>query len=321
MADQTKRQQILGCDVGQDSVVIFDSLSRTTRTVDNAPDALQRALTGLAPEPSSNVLVVCEATGGHEATLLSVATGAGLAAHRADPRKACAFIRSLRSHGKSDAIDAQALARYGLERRDKLLLWQPPAPNQQNLRSMVRLRSDLVRDRADYSRRLKAPGNGPDKPHIRATIEALTQRIKAVEDDIDHLVGHDPGLAKICAVIQDIPGCGPKTAITLAALMPELGQINRRQAAALAGLAPHPNQSGKTDAYRRVRGGRRDVKTALFMAAMAARRFHPQLSKHYNNLRAHAKKPIVAIIAIARKLITIINAKIRDACFPKQQLC
>lgn len=321
MADQTKRQQILGCDVGQDSVVIFDSRSGTTRTVDNAPDALRRAFTALTADFYGDVLVVCEATGGHEASLLSVATGAGLAAHRADPRKACAFIRSLRGHGKSDAIDAEALARYGFERRDKLPLWQPPAQNQQSLRSMVRLRSDLVGDRADYRRRLKAPGNGPDKPHIRATIEALTERIEALEADIDRLVDHDAGLAKTRAVIQDIPGCGPKTAITLAALMPELGHINRRQAAALAGLAPHPNQSGKTDAYRRVRGGRRDVKTALFMAAMAARRFHPELSKHYDSLRARAKKPLVALIAIARKLITIINAKIRDACFTKQQLC
>ena len=321
MADRTIPHHVLGCDVGQDSIVIFDSLSATTRSVDNSPAALRRALAELAPQPGDGVLVVCEATGGHEATLLAQAWQAGLAAHRADPRKAHAFIRSLRSQAKTDSIDAQALARYGLERGASLALWQPPSQSQQALKALVRLRSDLVGSRADYTRRLKAPGQGADKPHIRATIEALTQRIQALEADIDRQLERDPGLAQTCAIIQDIPGCGQKTAITLVALMPELGTLNRKQAAALAGLAPHPNQSGKTEAYRRVRGGRRDVKAALFMAAMAARRFNPDLKKHYDKLSAKGKKPIVAIIAIARKLITIINAKIRDALFPEKQLC
>ena len=321
MADQTNHHQVLGCDVGQDSIVIFDSLSAATRSVDNAPAALRRALGDMTSGAVESVLLVCEATGGHETTLMTLAWQAGLAVHRADPRKARAFINSLRSQAKSDAIDAEALARYGLERGDRLPLWQPPAPSRQALQGLVRLRSDLVRCRADYSRRLKAPGQGPDKDHIRATIEALTQRILALEADIDRRCSQDDGIAETCAIIEAIQGCGAKTAITLAVLMPELGQINRRQVAALAGLAPHPNQSGKSDAYRRVRGGRRDVKTALFMAALSASRSHPELKPHYQRLIARGKKPIVATTAIARKLITIINAKVRDAQYPLQQLC
>lgn len=321
MAEQTNSRQVLGCDVGQDSIVIFDSLSAATQAFDNKPAALRRALAALVSQPDQDVLLVCEATGGHETTLLALAWQAGIAAHRADPRKAHAFIRSLRSQAKSDTIDAQALARYGLERGDKLLRWQPPSQSQQALAGLVRLRSDLVRSRADYQRRLKAPGQGPDKAHIKATIAALSQRIQAIETDIDHQIEADPALAQTSQTIQAIKGCGPKTAITLAALMPELGTINRKQAAALAGLAPHPNQSGKSDAYRRVRGGRRDVKTALFMAAMAARQHNPVLSAHYQNLIQRGKKKIVAIIAIARRLITIINARIRDAKIPQNQLC
>ena len=321
MADRTNYRQVLGCDVGQDSIVIFDSLSGTTRSVDNEPAALRRALAELACEPTNGVLLVCEATGGHEITLLNLALQAGLAAHRADPRKARAFINSLRSQGKSDAIDAEALTRYGLERGDRLPLWRPPSQSQQALQGLVRLRADLVDCRADYSRRLKAPGQGPDKDHIRATIEALSQRIVTLEADIDRRLSQDAGLAETRSIIEDIPSCGAKTAITLAVLMPELGQINRRQAAALAGFAPHPNQSGKSDAYRRVRGGRREIKTALFMAALSASRFHPQLKRHYQSLIARGKKPIVAITAIARKLITIINAKVRDARLLQQQLC
>ena len=318
MAEATNPQRVLGCDVGKDTIVIFDSLTGTVQTVDNRTATLKRVVAGL----DDDTLIVCEATGGHEATLLAAATQAGLPAHRADPRKASAFIRSLRSHGKTDVIDAQALARYGLERRSELPLWQPPSAAQNALQSLVRLRADLVRDRADYSRRLKAPGDGPDKAHIRATIEALSDRIAAIQADIDRLVSQDRALATTVTTIQEIPGCGPKTAMTLAAVMPELGHMTRRQAAALAGLAPHPNQSGQTDAYRRVRGGRRDAKTALFMAAMTARRHHPELRSHYDSLRERGKKPIVAVIAIARKLITIINARIRDAFFPPtQKLC
>src|SRR3990170_4130904 len=138
MADRSTPRQVLGCDVGQDSVVICDSASGRRRSVANAPDPLRRALAELVPVPG-DVLLVCEATGGHEATLLSVAWEAGLAAHRADPRKAHNFLRSLRSAGKSDPIDAEGLARYGLERGDRLARWQPPAPDRQALQGLVRL--------------------------------------------------------------------------------------------------------------------------------------------------------------------------------------
>jgi len=122
-------------------------------------------------------------------------------------------------------------------------------------------------------------------------------------------------------VIRAIPGCGRKTAIVLLALMPELGCLNRRQAAALAGYAPHPNDTGMSKGYRRIRGGRPEIKAALFLAAMAASRYHPELSAHYQHLLAQGKAKLVALAAIARKLITIINAKIRDAFSPREQLC
>jgi len=176
MAGRTNYQQILGCDVAKDSVVIFDSLGGTIRTVDNKPKALRQTLAALATGPAAGTLVVCEATGGHEARLLEAALQAGLAAHRADPRKAHSFARSLRSEGKSDSIDARGLAmpgiwaRYGLERGDELPLWQPPTPAQQALRQLVRLRVDLTQARADFCRRLEAPDSGrPARDPTNAT--------------------------------------------------------------------------------------------------------------------------------------------------------
>lgn len=144
--------------------------------------------------------------------------------------------------------------------------------------------------------------------------DAATHQITGIEADITTLIDRDPAIAEVVAIIAAIPG--PVTAVTVAALMPELGMMTGRQAASLAGLAPHPHQSGQRDGYRRVRGGRPEVKRALFMAALAARNHNRTLKTVYQRLIANGKKPIVAITALMRKLITIINARIRDARRP-----
>lgn len=109
-----------------------------------------------------------------------------------------------------------------------------------------------------------------------------------------------------------VPGIGKQTAYTLLALMPELGALTRRKAASLAGCAPHPRDSGKSVGYRATIGGRQHVRRALFMAAMAARNWHPDLKAFYETLIQNGKKPMVALVAVMRKLIVILNAKIRD---------
>ena len=114
------------------------------------------------------------------------------------------------------------------------------------------------------------------------------------------------------AVLRSIAGIGATTAAALLGLMPELGACNRKQAAALAGLAPHPRQSGTSDAYRAVRGGRPEVKRVLFMAALSATKHNDRLRDAYRRLRNNGKKPMVALIAVMRKIIVIANAKLRD---------
>ena len=137
--------------------------------------------------------------------------------------------------------------------------------------------------------------------------------------DIRQLIERDPATATVVAIIKAIPGCGYLTAVTVAALMPEIGSMSGRQAASLAGLAPHPHQSGQRDGYRRTRGGRPEVKRALFMAAMAARNHNPALRAVYERLIHNGKKPLVAITALMRKLITIINARVRDSLYASAQ--
>lgn len=308
-SDVIPQRHVIGCDVGKASITVFDTATGRTSAVANHAETL----IAFAESLPRDCLVVCEATGGFEATLLTATVAAGVPAHRADARKVKAFIRSLGRLGKSDTIDARGLARYGQERHAVLARWQPAAATLDDLRTLVRLRTDLVKHRTALSNHISAPGGNIAKTRLMALRDAVTHQIAGIETDIRDLIDRNPHTAQVVAIIEDIPGCGPVTAATLAALMPELGTMTGRQAASLAGLAPHPHQSGQRDGYRRTRGGRPELKRALFMAAMAARSHNPTLKAVYQRLVANGKKPLVALTALMRKLITIVNARVRDA--------
>jgi transposase len=310
--------RFIGCDVGKTALVFAASGETSTKTIPNAKDAILEFISKL----DTNCLVVCEATGGHEALLLSCLAAADIPAHRADARKVKAFIRSYGVLGKTDNIDAKQLALYASERHNQLALWQEPNRNAQDLQSLILTRQDLVADHVAWNNRLKAQGtvNGAiaAAPRIKAMLTAIKAQIAAIERDIAATIKASKHLTKTLDVLSTIKGVGITTAATIIALMPELGTMDRRQAAALAGLAPHPKQSGATNAYRRTKGGRPNVKKAIFMAAMSASKHNPQLKPVYQRLINAGKKPIVALTAIMRKLIVIANAKIRDLIKTKQ---
>jgi transposase len=303
----TPAVRFIGCDVGKTAIVVFDSGSGQTRTIANQPDALAR----FAGELDSTCLVACEATGGYEAALLEALLDAAVPAHRADARKVKAFIRSFGILGKTDAIDARALARYAQERQAKLPRWRAPDPDRTVLQALVLTRRDLVQQQLAFSNRRLAPGAQHVHPYIDDLLACLARQIKAIELRIEAILQASHPLKRAAAILTSIPGIGPRTAAALIALMPELGSLNRGQAAALAGLAPHPRQSGNSDAYRPTTGGRPEIKRILFMAALAAARHHPQLRPFFLKLTNNGKKPIVAITALMRKLIVIANAKLR----------
>lgn len=302
-------QRFIGCDVGQNEIAVFDSTTGRGRMIRNTPDVLQ----AFAGTLDATCLVVCEATGGHEAALLAAVSQAGHAAHRADARKVHAFIRSFGTLAKTDAIDAQALARYGQERHARLVRWQPRDEQRVHLQSLVALRADLVRDRTAWRNRHTAPTTQPVKALLLPVLAALDAQIEAVGHEIDATIKASQPLHRARQVLQSVTGIGAVTAAALLALMPELGQLDRRQAAALAGLAPHPNQSGTANRYRRTRGGRPEVKRALFMAAMVAAKHNAKLTALYQRMIAAGKKPLVALTALMRKLVIICNARLRDS--------
>lgn len=300
--------RFIGCDVGKASITVFDTASGRARDVPNRAPDLRR----LAASLGADCLVVCEATGGYEARLLAAMLQAGVPAHRGDARKIKAFVRSFGTLGKSDAIDAQALALYGAERHATLTRWQRPDPVLEELHTLVLTRVDLVRMRQAQRNRLASPGAALVAGALRAVARALDQQIRALEARMAELVRRHVGLARQAAVLRSIRGIGAVTATALLALMPELGRLNGREVASLAGVAPHPHESGQRVGYRRVRGGRADVKRTLFMAALVASRGEGRLAEAYRAMVARGKKPIVAVTAIMRKLIVIANAKLRD---------
>ena len=307
---QSAPQRILGFDVAKDTIALFDSASGQTETMPNRPAAIRRRLAGL----DGADLAVCEPTGGHEAALLQELLAANIPCHRADTLKLKAFIRSFGTLAKTDALDAQALARYGQERWTHLILFELPDADQQALCDLVTRRQQLVEMKVAENNRAKgARIANALKASCRAMLRTLNAQITRIERAIDALVAQSTALTETVARYRELPGIGPRTAQGLAAFMPELGHLSRRQAAALAGVAPHPSDSGTRRGYRSMRGGRPQVRAVLFMAALAAARAKGPLKAFYNRLIQNGKKPIVAIAALMRKIIVILNARQRDA--------
>ena len=299
--------RFVGCDVGKAEVVFFDASTRTRTTVANTPASLKVALAGFG----ADTLVVCEATGGYEAQLLAQCLILGVPVHRADARKVKAFIRSFGTLGKTDAIDAAMLARYGCERHGALMRWQARGIVRDQLQDLVHLRVDFIEERKAYTNRLKAPRTPVIRKIIERHLRAVEKTIDAIEAQINQAIASDAYLTQAAETLRLIPGIGDTTAIGLIALMPELGTLSRKQAAALAGLAPHPNQSGSSDGYRRTKGGRPDVKRMLFMATLVSVRHSTPVSGFYNRLVGAGKTKMVALVAAMRKLVIICNAVLK----------
>jgi transposase len=257
--------------------------------------------------------VVLEATGGYETALLKALCQQNLAVHRATPLQAKHFIRSLGKIAKTDKLDALALARYGFERHETLPLFIEKSPEMQALCDLLMRRDDYISMRKAEVARLKHPRYASMKQDVEKHLAYVNEQIRLIEKQVKTLVNDSSSLKQKMAVLTNVKGIGAQTAFTLLGLMPELGDLTRRQAASLAGCAPHARDSGKMRGYRQVWGGRHNIKTALFMASLSACRSNIELSAFYKRLVLDGKKKMVALGAVMRKLIVILNAKLRDS--------
>lgn len=306
-------QTFVGIDIGKDTVVVaVHGETAAPRSFPNTPRGI-KAVRRRAAQHWPQAFVVLEAPGGYEADLVVALLEQGLAVHRADPRAASFFLRSLGTRAKTDALDAQGLARYGAERHAELACYHLPDATQTQLAALLSRRADLLAMRTAEVNRQQHPRYRPLAASVQAVLAVLQEQLAALEAQVATLLRTTPTLHAKATVLRQVTGIGPQTAQTLLAFLPELGTLTRRAAASLAGCAPHPRDSGLQRGYRRTVGGRALVKRALFMAAMAARTHHPDLRQFYERLCQHGKPPMVALTALMRKLVVILNAKLRDA--------
>lgn len=303
----------IGIDIAKDFFdVALHGMPCSAQRFDNAPEGFTAFCEAFARE-LPEALIVLEATGGYETALLADLCGRRIAVHRVQPLTARHYMRSLRAFGKTDRIDALALARYGAERHDSLPLFVPCARVLEDLRDLHSRRRDLLAMRIAEQQRLKHPRYRNLTQSVETMLNAIKAEISRIEEAMCALVEGSENLRARYKVLTAFPGIGGTTALCLLAEMPELGTLTRRQAASLAGLAPHPSDSGNHAGYRSIRGGRASVRKALFMAALAARQHNPSLRAFYLRLIQNGKKPMVAITALMRKMIVILNARMRDA--------
>jgi transposase len=305
---QVTSPPMLGCDVAKATICIHDSLSGRCWTIANKPAVLNALITD---HPCHHI--VAEASGGYELALVEAALAQGRTFYRVHPNQVLGFARSLGQKGKTDPIDSASLSLFGTMFHARLRPFRLPSDAERKLRQFARRRDELVAMRTQERNRLKAPDIHTPRDSITRMLDHLNTEIACIKRDIETIFSDSEPLAQRQAVLRNIKGIGAITAHNLLATLPEIGQLTGKQIAALAGLAPYPRDSGTKNGYRRTGKGRADVRRILFMATLSAIRHNPHIKAFYQRLIANAKKPIVAIIAAARKLLIIANAKIRDA--------
>jgi transposase len=297
---------VLGCDLCKARIDIHDRLDNRDFAIPNTPESIDAFLNSL-PDDS---LVVFEATSHCDTTLISRLCQAGRPFVRINPRQAREFARACGILAKTDRVDARMLA--DMAARLDLKPSRPPEPRRRQLGQLMLRREQLVAMRQAETVRL----NDADDPYLkkcgRSMIRLLDGRICKIEQHIERLIAQTPVFASASRRLQQVSGIGPVTAATLIADLPELGDLDRRQIAALAGLAPHADDSGRRHGKRRIWGGRRRIRQLLYLAALNAQRSIPRFIELRNRMSAKGKAKKTIVIAVARQLLVILNAMFRD---------
>lgn len=298
----------VGIDVAKDRLDVHVLPSREAFAVArDGPglEALVDRLRAVAP-----VLIVLEATGGFEAVAAAALAAAGLPLAVVNPRQVRDFAKATGRLAETDRLDAESIARFA----ERIRPAPRPLPDAaaRRLAELVARRRQLVEMiTAEDNRRRRARD-----PRVAERIEAhlgwLRNASAEIDADLDGVVRASPAWREKEDLLTSVPGVGAATARTLLALMPELGALDRRKIAALAGLAPVSRDSGRRRGEREIAGGRGPLRAGLYMAALVASRRNPVLADAYRRWRAAGKPAKLALTALMRKLLTILNAMLRD---------
>ncbi len=267
-------------------------------------DALVGRLRAAGP-----TLVVLEATGGLEVPLAAALAAAKIPVAVVNPRQVRDFARATGTLAKADAIDARALADFAEKIRPQAR--DLPDEDARRFEALLTRRRQLLQMRVAEKNRLGSATSPGVIEDIRAHIGYLDGRVAEMDGELGHAIRASDAFRARDDLLRGVPGIGPVASRTLLACLPELGRLDGKRIAALAGLAPMARDSGTMRGRRRICGGRAEVRSALYMATLSAVRFNPTLKAFYERLRGVGKGAKLAMIAAARKLLTILNAMLK----------
>jgi transposase len=299
---------VIGIDVSKDRLDVAVRPSGETFVVSREAaglSGLTARIAALAP-----VAIGVEATGGYESVVAAALAAAALPVVVINPAQIRSFAQALGRRAKTDPIDAGVIAHF-------VEAVQPdirPLPDEatQMLADLVSRRTQIIHMIVAERQRQKRLTSKRLQKSITRLLAALQKELSDLERDIDDSVRGTPAWREKEDLLASVPGIGPVIARTLIAELPELGSLDRRQIAALVGLAPWTRQSGQWKGKSFIGGGRSSVRAVLFMGALTAARHNKALKTFHDRLRAAGKPKLVALIATARKLLTILNAILRD---------
>lgn len=303
----TGNEIFVGIDVGKTWLDLAIWGSEETWQVSNDASGIDKVvdrLVGLAP-----TLVVIEATGGYEQLVAQELILRGFSVAVANPTRVRALAKATGKLAKTDVIDARLIAEYAFKIRPEAMVAKEAS--QMRLKALVSRREQLVDMQTAEQNRL-GTAHSSMKTDVREHIEWISQRIKVLEDEIKTLLASLPEMKSLADRLDTIPGVGFITAVTVVVDLPELGQLDRQKITALAGLAPFNRDSGQKRGKRRIFGGRKGVRRVLYMACLSAMKHNPIIRAMHKRLIENGKIFKVAITACMRKMLTIMNAMIRD---------
>ena len=257
--------------------------------------------------------VVCEATGGYERPVVAALHAAGQPVSVLQPARARQLAQGLGRLAKTDALDAAALAAMGALLAPAPSV--PASPAQAHLAALVSRRDQLVELARLESAYAESTLDPVARRDLTRSLAALRKRLDKFDQLIEAHLQSDAALQAKAQRLQEAPGVGAVAAATLLAFLPELGQGAAARLSSLAGLAPHARDSGAGRGTRHVHGGRPKVRRILYLCALSASRHHPRLKDFYARLRAAGKAPKVALVAVARKLLTFLHAALKNPAF------
>jgi len=297
----------VGIDVAKEWLDVARNTSEDVRRFPNDEDGVRELVGSL--EAVRPKLVVLEATGGFEFPAAAALATARIPVVIANPRQTRDFAKSTGRLAKTDTIDARGLALFAERVRPEVR--ELPTEEARALEAIIARRRQII-DMITAEKNRLGFALKPVQKGIQKHIRWLERQLHDVDQDLDALIRNSPVWAAKSDLLQSVPGVGPNLARTLLAELPELGRLSHKQIAALVGVAPIARDSGKIRGKRMIWGGRAPVRTALFMSAWAAAKWNPVIRLFHHRLKAAGKPPKVVQVACMRKLLTILNAMVRD---------